>query len=71
MHNYNSGSGKESGVIGYKIGGESIKVWFREGTYTYTYASAGKQAVETMKGLAINQLGLSTYIAQQKPDYEK
>ncbi len=53
-----------SGVAAYATGETFIVV------YKYTYDSAGADAVEEMKGLAIDGLGLSTYISQQDPRYE-
>ena len=71
MHNYNSKTKKISGVTGYEIGAYSITVQFRNYVkYLYTFASAGKKAIEVMKKLAIKNEGLSTYISQNKPRYE-
>jgi predicted lipoprotein with Yx(FWY)xxD motif len=71
MTTYKSTSGKQSGVTAYEINENSILVEFRGGTkYLYSNSSAGKSAVEEMKQLALNSNGLSTYIAQNKPDYE-
>jgi hypothetical protein len=71
MEAYNSTSGKKSGVIGYEIGEDFILVQFRGNTiYKYSYTYTGANQVETMKGLALNQNGLSTFIAQNKPNYE-
>ena len=71
MTTYNSTSGKKSGVTAYEIYDDSILVEFRGGAkYLYSNSSAGENAVEEMKRLALNSNGLSTYIAQNKPDYE-
>lgn len=54
----------DSGVRGYEIGDTYITVWF-DGTarsYTYSYASAGAENVETMKRLAENGDGLNAFI---------
>lgn len=60
-----------SGVAAYATGETFIVVEFNTGVfYKYTYDSAGADAVEEMKGLAIDGLGLSTYISQQDPRYE-
>jgi hypothetical protein len=70
MERYISKSGKSSGVIGYEISEKAISVKFSNNViYTYTYASAGKDIVEKMKALGIAQLGLSTFIAQNKPNF--
>jgi len=71
MVDYKSRSGKLSGVIAYEIEETSIAVLFKDGSgYLYTYSSAGSSAIETMKQHAIDNIGLSTYIAQNKPNYE-
>jgi hypothetical protein len=55
-----------SGVVAYEIGEDSITVKFSGGdTYLYSYASAGKKRVETMKKLARSGEGLSTFISQE------
>jgi hypothetical protein len=54
-----------SGVVAYKAGATSITVQFEDGAvYLYTYASAGRIAIERMKVLAATGKGLSTYIAR-------
>ena len=53
----------DSGVLSYEIGHDYIKVKFKTGAvYTYTYASAGKENVETMKMLAKSGNGLNSFI---------
>jgi len=53
-----------SGVTSYETDDESITVEFNhEAVYRYTYASAGKPAIEKMKRLAAEGKGLSTYIS--------
>jgi hypothetical protein len=72
MKTYKSKSGKKSGVIGYEIGNDFIKVKFSNRTqYLYSYLSAGISAVEIMKKLAVYSEGLSTFISQNKPSFEK
>jgi hypothetical protein len=67
---YKSKSGKPSGVIAYKIGTDYIKVQFTNfEIYTYTYQTAGKETIETMKQLALASEGLSTFVARNKPGY--
>jgi hypothetical protein len=54
----------DSGVHGFEISADSITVWF-DGTarsYTYSYHSAGRDHVETMKKLAVSGDGLNAYI---------
>lgn len=71
MVSYQSKSEKASGVRGYETGKDFIKVYFQNNAcYTYSYSSAGKKVVDKMKKLALQQLGLSTYISQHKPGYE-
>ncbi|WP_421413532.1 hypothetical protein ACOMDM_19190 [Serratia plymuthica] len=54
----------DSGVRGYDIGDTYITVWFdgNARSYTYSYASAGAENVETMKRLAENGDGLNAFI---------
>jgi hypothetical protein len=62
----------ESGVTAYQESENWIAVEFNsESVYLYTYASAGKRAVEQMKKMAAAGKGLSTYISQKvKEKYE-
>lgn len=70
MENYRSRSGKPSGVTGYEIGLDFIIVRFTSGDiYKYSERSCGN-AVGEMAALAVDQLGLSTFIAQNRPPYE-
>lgn len=53
----------DSGVYGYEIGTDYIKVQFKDGSiYTYTYLSAGQDKVEIMKALAEAGDGLNSFI---------
>ncbi len=63
MEVYKNRSGRSS-VYAFVIGEDFISVQFKTNgkVYTYSYARAGKQNVETMKNLARNGLGLNTYI---------
>jgi hypothetical protein len=72
MTPYVSKSGKESGIEAYQLGDDFIRVKFkhRSKPYKYSYRSAGKMAVEAMRSLAIDQKGLSTYIAKNNPEFE-
>jgi len=68
---YISRSRKKSGVNGFYIERNFIIVRFINGSmYTYSYNSAGQHVVEEMKILALDSMGLSTYIAQNKPGFE-
>jgi hypothetical protein len=60
-----------SGIVGYQIRKDAIKVKFDDGAiYEYTYASAGKDNIEEMKTLARQGRGLNTYISQHvQKDY--
>jgi len=55
-----------SGVESFEITSSSIKVKFKysDEIYIYSYKSAGKTHVENMKNLAIEGIGLSTYISK-------
>jgi hypothetical protein len=64
--NHYQNLGGNSGVSAYEIGEDSITVQFKEGAfknYKYTNASAGSQAVEKMKQLAVAGVGLNSYIS--------
>ena len=56
--------GGDSGVEGYEIGPDYIVVKFKKTmrNYAYSYASAGKDAVEHMKVLAGRGEGLNEFI---------
>lgn len=61
-----------SGIVAYNTKEESITVQFKSGkytVYTYTYESAGADAVEMMKSLAQQGHGLNSYISKNKPGY--
>ena len=63
MINYRNINGN-SNVFCYEIGSDFIDVQFN-GTakiYKYTYHSAGKENVETMKKLAVDGCGLNSFI---------
>ena len=52
-----------SGVRAYEIGSDYITIEFSDGSvYRYTYASAGQENVERMKGLAQAGQGLNTFM---------
>ena len=70
MQRYKNLSG-QSGVEAFDIADDSIIVWFKAGhtrTYLYTYASAGRQAIERMKELALAGNGLNSYIGLHVKD---
>lgn len=53
-----------SGVKEYKVGSDWISVVFQDGAaYLYNYRKPGLFAVETMKKLAAQGKGLSTFIS--------
>lgn len=55
--------GGDSGVVGYEIGNDFIRVQFSDGSiYLYTYTSAGADNIEQMKRLARNGQGLNAFI---------
>ena len=68
---YKSHGEKQSGVISYETGKDFIEVQFDGWLYTYSYASAGEAAIEEMKKRAEANQGLSTFISQHHPQYEK
>ena len=52
-----------SGVRAYEIGPDFITIEFSDGSvYRYTYASAGQENVERMKGFAQAGQGLNTFM---------
>lgn len=56
--------GGNSGVSAYEIGGDFIKVMFKDGSlYLYNYGSTGQLNIETMKELAIRGTGLNSFIS--------
>jgi hypothetical protein len=60
---------EKSGIEYYVIGSNYIKVWFCTGkSYLYNYIKPGKEHVEKMKMLALEGIGLSTYISQHVGD---
>lgn len=68
MKPYANRSGN-SGVLAYETGSTFIRVKFAGGeVYSYSYHSAGKTRVETMKRLAASGKGLSTYISRYVKD---
>ena len=68
MKNYANLS-NDSGVLAYEYGKDWIRVLFLgHEPYHYSYRSAGKHHVETMKNLADSGKGLSTYISQHVKD---
>jgi len=63
--------GGDSGVTGFEIGKDFIKVWFNNNWYLYTYASAGSDNIEQMKKLAVAGNGLNSFINKYvRNDYE-
>jgi hypothetical protein len=72
MEQYKKNNSGTSGVEFYEIENKDIIVQFIDGSiYKYTYNSAGVEAVETMKELALEGRGLTTYINQfVKDKYE-
>lgn len=66
--------GGNSGVKEFSIGEDYIDVKFfgSKPPYRYSYKSAGSAKVEEMKKLAINGVGLNSYILRNaKDDFEK
>ncbi len=62
MERYKNLSGK-SGVSAFEIGNDYIKVKFKDGLgYVYNKSVTGFQNISTMKVLALNGLGLNTFI---------
>jgi hypothetical protein len=66
MERYRNLSG-DSGVDGYEIDDDFIKVRFRTGVvYWYTRGSVGAGHLTALKRLALLGRGLSTYISQHR-----
>ncbi len=64
MENYTN-LGGNSNVSGYEIGDDWIRVQFGDGSiYRYTYASTGRDDIETMKNLAHSGQGLNSFIGR-------
>ena len=62
MQNY-SNNGGSSSIAGYEIEPTRIRVMFSDGSiYSWSYASAGQNNVETMKQLALSGYGLNSFI---------
>jgi hypothetical protein len=72
MEQYKKNNSGTSGVEFYEIENKDIIVQFIDGSiYKYTYNSAGEEAIEKMKELALAGKGLTTYINQfVKDKYE-
>ncbi|MDF2437977.1 MAG: hypothetical protein K0Q95_2353 [Bacteroidota bacterium] len=69
MEQYKKNNSGTSGVEFYEIEDKDIIVQFIDGSiYRYTYKSAGEEAVEHMKELAIAGQGLTTFIEQHVKD---
>ena len=57
--------GGNSSVANYSIGADSITVQFKDGaSYLYNYSSTTMVGVEHMKQLAVNGIGLNSYISR-------
>ena len=64
LHRYPD-DGHETGVMAYRFDDDSITVLFREGWfYLYDRDRPGSRHVRTMKDLAAQGHGLSTYISK-------
>lgn len=62
MERYVNRSGS-SGVSGFEIGADYIRVIFSSGSsHSYSYRKAGQSHVENMKRLAVSGSGLNSYI---------
>jgi hypothetical protein len=57
---------RNSNIVSYQIFEDSIHIVFKSGryrNYLYTYVKPGRYAVEHMKNLAIQGIGLNSYIS--------
>ena len=72
MQLYNN-LGGNSNVRAFSIGVDYIDVQFNGGSvYRYSYRSAGREKVEQMKRLAVQGIGLNSYIMRNaRKDYER
>lgn len=73
MQTYKNLNG-QSGVVAYQVGHDYIIVQFREGRhlfYRYTQSSAGAPAIDRMKQLAQEGVGLNSFISSKstRPQY--
>jgi hypothetical protein len=69
MEQYKKNNSGTSGVEFYEIENEDIIVQFIDGNiYRYSYKSAGVEAIEEMKRLAMAGKGLTTYINKYVKD---
>jgi hypothetical protein len=68
MTSYGNSSGK-SGVSAFEIRDRAILIEFRHGgKYLYDYDTTGREHVEDMKLLAVDGLGLASYINKNVRD---
>ena len=64
------GASKKTSVRHYTLSRDRIIIEFRQGkTYTYSYESAGEDAVEQMRSLARSGAGLNRFINAYRPGY--
>jgi len=57
--------GGKSGISSYELGIDFIKVMFSSGSiYLYNHTVTGLEKVERMKELALNGVGLNSYIGK-------
>lgn len=57
---------RNSNIVSYQIFEDSIHVVFKSGcyrNYLYTYVKPGRYVVEQMKNLAVQGIGLNSYIS--------
>jgi len=72
MKRYRTTSGRPSDIVSYDVGNDYIVIGMQDDKkFKFSYKSAGATAVETMKVLAKNQNGLTTYINTHSPGFEK
>lgn len=65
MKRYENKNGN-SNISSYEYGRDYIRVGFKNGAkYTYSYESAGKENIETMKVLADRGYGLNSFILKR------
>jgi len=75
MTPYDNGITNAKGIMAFKIGDDFIILKFRGFlgliyTHTYTYISAGKETVESMKRRALSSHGLNSFLTQYEPKFK-
>lgn len=66
----NNGENRNSGIVGYKSGGDYINIYFKDGSlYRYTTFSCGYEVLKHMQALARQGSELNGFISRNLPEY--